>query len=69
MGKLTEAQRSAVIRRLERAILWAQSPTASKDIARHLAIVVVNDLDRIEADASATRRGLVKIIDRLEQTG
>lgn len=66
--KLTDHQRIILERRVARALCWADTENLKRDRFNYLATVVVRELAEGGHTASAQRRAVVNLVDRIEET-
>jgi hypothetical protein len=67
MSAFTTQQRTILIRRVARAILWSQSDGWRQEAAESTARAVVQELEISGFSAGAQRRAVDKIIANLEE--
>lgn len=68
MKAFTERQRQILKHRLARAIAWDKLATYERDNANRTAECVLDELEQSFLGAAAQRRGVLAIVERLEQT-
>lgn len=65
----TEAQRVILLRRISRAIAWANSAQYQRDDANRIAETIVKELEVSGFSAATQRRAITNIADRMERVG